>query len=197
ALSGQDEVGNATAAEGDGDVVLLEATDNYVHAETLVCLAGVSGLTVVQTRDALLVCDSQRPDLLRDAVSELEARGRSEAREPARVHRPWGTYETIDRGERFQVKRIVVKPGAMLSLQRHAHRAEHWVVVRGTGRITIGDETRILEENASVFIPIGTVHRLANPGREPLELIEVQSGRYLGEDDIERFEDIYSRVEAA
>jgi mannose-1-phosphate guanylyltransferase/mannose-6-phosphate isomerase len=127
-------------------------------------------------------------------VSQLRERGLSVATQHRRVARPWGEYDAIDSGDRFQVKRITVKPGEQLSLQMHHHRAEHWIVVRGTARVTRGDETFLLSENESTYIPLGTVHRLENPGRVPLEMIEVQSGSYLGEDDIVRFEDTYGRV---
>src|SRR6185436_16271356 len=129
-------------------------------------------------------------------VAALKAAGRPETLAHRKVHRPWGTYDSIERGERFQVKRIVVNPGAALSLQMHHHRAEHWIVVRGTARVTRGEETFLLTENESTYIPTGTRHRLENPGRMPLEIIEVQSGAYLGEDDIVRFEDSYGRTEA-
>ena len=131
---------------------------------------------------------------MRELVTKLKAGKRSEATDHKRVHRPWGYYESIDMGERFQVKRIVVNSGGILSLQKHRHRAEHWVVVRGTAEVTIGDQARPVHENESIFIPIGSIHRLANQGKIPLELIEVQTGSYLGEDDIERIEDIYKRV---
>jgi mannose-1-phosphate guanylyltransferase/mannose-6-phosphate isomerase len=148
---------------------------------------------VVTTPDAVLVLPRSRAEEVREIVAELKARGRTEASSHRRVHRPWGHYEGVDAGERFQVKRIVVTPGSTLSLQRHMHRAEHWVVVRGTAAVTIGEEQRTVHENESIYIPIGTLHRLGNPGRIPLELIEVQTGSYLGEDDIVRFDDIYGR----
>lgn len=189
-LSEKDDDGNA----GRGDVIFREATDNYVAARDLVCLVGVSNLAVIQTRDATLVFDRAKPEALKALVEELREQGRAEVVDHTCVFRPWGSYESIDRGERFQVKRIVVKPGGQLSLQRHFHRAEHWVVVCGTALVTVGDQERLVHENESTFIPLGAVHRLANPGRIPLELIEVQSGSYLGEDDIVRLMDIYNRT---
>jgi mannose-1-phosphate guanylyltransferase / mannose-6-phosphate isomerase len=148
---------------------------------------------VVATQDAVLVVPRARSQEVREMVAKLKAAKRPEATDHRRVHRPWGYYESIDIGDRFQVKRIVVSPGGTLSLQKHRHRAEHWVVVRGTAEVTIGEETRSVHENESTYIPIGSVHRLANLGRIPLELIEVQTGSYLGEDDIIRLEDIYRR----
>jgi mannose-1-phosphate guanylyltransferase / mannose-6-phosphate isomerase len=148
---------------------------------------------VVTTQDAVLVVPRARSQEVREMVAKLKAAKRPEATDHRRVHRPWGYYESIDIGDRFQVKRIVVSPGGTLSLQKHRHRAEHWVVVRGTAEVTIGEETRSVHENESTYIPIGSVHRLANLGRIPLELIEVQTGSYLGEDDIIRLEDIYRR----
>ena len=148
---------------------------------------------VVSTSDAVMVVPRARAQEVRELAAKLKAANRPEATVHKRVHRPWGYYESIDLGERFQVKRIVVNPGGMLSLQKHRHRAEHWVVVKGTAEVTIGEDKRAVHENESIFIPIGTVHRLANQGKIPLELIEVQTGSYLGEDDIERIEDIYKR----
>jgi mannose-1-phosphate guanylyltransferase/mannose-6-phosphate isomerase len=148
---------------------------------------------VVSTADAVLVMPRSRAEDVKALVAELKRQGRVEAIEHRRVHRPWGYYESIDGGERFQVKRIVVVPGGKLSLQKHHHRAEHWVVVRGTAEVTVGDERRVVHENESIYIPIGSVHRLANPGRIALELIEVQTGSYLGEDDIVRLDDVYRR----
>jgi len=148
---------------------------------------------VVETADAVLVASKEEGQNVKAIVQDLKESRREEAVVHRRVSRPWGAYETIDRADRFQVKRITVNPGAGLSLQKHHHRAEHWVVVRGTARITRGDEVIALTENQSIYIPIGTVHRLENPGRIPLELIEVQSGSYLGEDDIVRLEDDFGR----
>jgi mannose-1-phosphate guanylyltransferase/mannose-6-phosphate isomerase len=193
-LSDHDEAGNAAHLGKRGEAVFLEARDNYVRAEDLVCLVGVSSLAVIQTRDATLVFDRTKTESVKALVRELERRGRAEVHDHTEVFRPWGSYESIDRGERFQVKRIVVKPGGRLSLQKHFHRAEHWIVVRGTARVTVGERETLVHENESTFIPLGAVHRLENPGKIPLELIEVQSGSYLGEDDIVRLEDVYNRT---
>jgi mannose-1-phosphate guanylyltransferase/mannose-6-phosphate isomerase len=141
----------------------------------------------------VMVVPRARSQAVRELVAKLKTAKRAEATDHKRVHRPWGYYESIDMGERFQVKRIVVNSGGVLSLQKHRHRAEHWVVVRGTAEVTIGDTRKAVHENESIFIPIGSVHRLANLGKIPLELIEVQTGSYLGEDDIERIEDVYKR----
>ncbi|HXA47894.1 MAG TPA: cupin domain-containing protein, partial [Burkholderiaceae bacterium] len=154
---------------------------------------GVKDLIVVETKDAVLVAHKDHVQGVKKIVEELKQRGRSEHLSHTIVYRPWGSYEGIDAGERFQVKRITVKPGGKLSLQMHHHRAEHWVVVSGTARVTCGDEVKLLAENESTYIPIGSTHRLENPGKLPLHLIEVQSGAYLGEDDIVRLEDIYRR----
>jgi len=145
----------------------------------------------------VLVAHKDRVQDVKAIVARLKAAGRSEPTAHRKVYRPWGSYDSIDTGGRFQVKRISVKPGASLSLQMHHHRAEHWVVVSGTGRVTCGDEVRMLTENQSTYIPLGVTHRLENPGRLPLELIEVQSGSYLGEDDIVRFDDVYGRTKGA
>jgi mannose-1-phosphate guanylyltransferase/mannose-6-phosphate isomerase len=178
-----------------GDVVTLGAQDCVVHSEArLTALVGVKDMVVVSTQDAVLVMPRTRAQEVKDLVRRLKEAKRAEATDHRRMHRPWGYYESIDMGDRFQVKRIVVAPGGMLSLQKHRHRAEHWVVVRGTAEVTIGDTIKAVHENESIFIPIGSVHRLANQGRIPLELIEVQTGSYLGEDDIVRLEDVYSRV---
>lgn len=189
-LSDKDEAGNA----GPADAVFIGARDNLVSSDRLTCLVGVDNLAVIVTDDAALVFDRGDTEAMRALVAELTKRGRSELVEHLEVFRPWGSYRRVDRGERFQVKRIVVKPGGRLSLQKHFHRAEHWVVVRGTARVTIDDSEVILRENESTYIPLGAVHRLENPGKIPLELIEVQSGSYLGEDDIVRLEDIYNRT---
>jgi len=185
------------SAEGNvvhGPVVTVDATGNLVHSDgRLTAVAGVNDLVVVSTSDAVMVVPRARAQEVRELVARLKAEKRPEATDHKRVHRPWGYYESIDLGERFQVKRIVVIPGGVLSLQKHRHRAEHWVVVRGTAEVTIGDKIQAVHENESVFIPIGTVHRLANRGKIPLELVEVQTGSYLGEDDIERLEDVYQR----
>jgi mannose-1-phosphate guanylyltransferase/mannose-6-phosphate isomerase len=165
-----------------------------VHSDgQLVTMVGVKDLVVVSTSDAVMVVPRARSQEVKELVAKLKANKRPEATDHKRVHRPWGYYESIDMGERFQVKRIVVIPGGVLSLQKHRHRAEHWVVVHGTAEVTIGDQIRAVHENESVYIPIGSVHRMANKGKIPLELIEVQTGSYLGEDDIERVEDIYKR----
>jgi len=148
---------------------------------------------VVTTPDAVLVMPRDRAEQVKGLVGKLKEAGYHEATDHRRVHRPWGHYESVDSGERFQVKRIVVSPGGTLSLQKHLHRAEHWVVVRGTAEVTIGDEVKLLHENESIYVPSGAVHRLVNPGKIPLELVEVQTGSYLGEDDIIRLEDVYRR----
>ena len=186
----KDDCGNAVR----GDTWLHDAHNNLVHAESrLVALAGVSDTIVVETKDAVLVTTRGHAQDVKKIVARLKAEGRSEAVHHPTVYRPWGSYETVAMDERFQVKRIVVKPGQKLSLQMHHHRAEHWIVVKGTAEITVGEKVFMLTENQSTYIPLGEKHRLVNPGRVPLELIEVQSGSYLGEDDIVRFEDIYGR----
>ena len=178
-----------------GDVVTVDAQDCIVHSEQrLTALVGVKDMVVVSTQDAVLVMPRVRAQDVKELVAKLKAGNRREATDHRRMHRPWGYYESIDMGERFQVKRIVVAPGGMLSLQKHRHRAEHWIVVRGTAEVTIGDTIKAVHENESIFIPIGSLHRLANQGRIPLELIEVQTGSYLGEDDIVRLDDIYKRT---
>jgi mannose-1-phosphate guanylyltransferase/mannose-6-phosphate isomerase len=187
---GRDTAGNVF----HGDVLAEGVRNTFVHAgRRLVAAVGVENLVIVETGDALLVMDKARTEDVKQIVDRLREADREEALDHRCVARPWGTYECIDSADRFQVKRITVKPGARLSLQLHHHRAEHWVVVRGTARITRGEEVFMLSENESTFIPIGVKHRLENPGRIPLELIEVQSGAYLGEDDIVRFEDTYGR----
>ncbi|MDO3377805.1 mannose-1-phosphate guanylyltransferase/mannose-6-phosphate isomerase [Geoalkalibacter halelectricus] len=187
------------ARDADGNVrrgdVLTSGTRNcYLHAERrLIAAVGLEDHIVVETADAVLVAHRDRVQEVKDIVAQLKAQGREEALLHRRVNRPWGSYEGLVQDGRFQVKRISVNPGASLSRQLHHHRAEHWVVVRGTARVTRGEETFILAENESTFIPLGTEHRLENPGKIPLEMIEVQSGSYLGEDDIVRFEDQYGR----
>jgi mannose-1-phosphate guanylyltransferase/mannose-6-phosphate isomerase len=177
-----------------GKAVVIDSKDSYVVSNNrLTTLLGVKDLVVVVEDDAVLVADRSRAEDLRKLVEKLRSQGHPEADAHARVHRPWGNYQSLDQGERFQVKRIVVKPGGRLSLQKHNHRAEHWVVVRGMARVTIGEEVKDLHENESVYVPLGSLHRLQNPGKIPLELIEVQTGSYLGEDDIVRIEDDYSR----
>lgn len=178
----------------EGAVVARDATGNYLRADgRLVCALGVEGLIVADTPDALLVAPLARAQEVKGLVAALAAEGRPEATRPARVHRPWGWYQTMDLGDRFRVKRIQVAPGKKLSLQRHHHRAEHWVVVRGTAEVTRDGETMLLQENESVYLPLGCAHRLANPGRIPIEIIEVQTGAYLEEDDIVRIEDDFGR----
>ena len=177
-----------------GDVFLEGVENSLVRAESrMVAAIGVANLLIVETADAVLVADKSRAQDVKKVVDYLKASGRSEHEFHTRVFRPWGWYEGIDIGERFQVKRIMVKPGEKLSLQMHHHRAEHWIVVSGTARVTRDGVEELLSENQSTYIPLGTTHRLENPGRVPLHLIEVQSGSYLGEDDIVRFEDIYQR----
>ncbi|MEM9742760.1 MAG: mannose-1-phosphate guanylyltransferase/mannose-6-phosphate isomerase [Pseudomonadota bacterium] len=177
-----------------GDTLLYKVENSYVHATArLVSLVGVSDLVVVETADAVLVTTHEASQEVKRVVDKLTAKGRSEATEHRKMYRPWGSYDSIDTGDRFQVKRITVNPGETLSLQMHHHRAEHWIVVSGTAEVTSGNETFLLTENQSTYIPLGTTHRLANPGKVPLHLIEVQSGSYLGEDDIVRFEDNYGR----
>jgi len=178
-----------------GSVVTMDAKGCVVHSnDRLTAVVGVNDLVVVSTSDAVMVIPRARAQDVRELVDKLKAEKRPEATDHKRVHRPWGYYESIDIGERFQVKRIVVIPGGTLSLQKHLHRAEHWVVVRGTAEVTIGEKVGAVHENESVYIPIGSVHRLANKGKIALELIEVQTGSYFGEDDIERLDDIYKRT---
>jgi mannose-1-phosphate guanylyltransferase / mannose-6-phosphate isomerase len=179
---------------GQGSVVFVDSRGSYVTSDKhLVALLGVENVVVVTTDDAVLVAKRQDGDGLRRLVQKLKEVAPAITEEHLKVHRPWGSYQAIDQGARFQVKRIVVKPGARLSLQMHHHRAEHWIVVRGTARVTIGEQTKVLHENESTYIPIGAKHRLENPGKIDLELIEVQTGSYLGEDDIVRFDDDYRR----
>jgi mannose-1-phosphate guanylyltransferase / mannose-6-phosphate isomerase len=190
-LSGRDAAGNA----GYGSVEFVDSRGSYVATDKqLVALFGVENLVVVTTDDAVLVAKREDGDGLRRLVKRLREKAPKVTEEHLKVHRPWGSYQSIDQGARFQVKRIVVKQGGRLSLQLHHHRAEHWIVVRGTARVTIGNEIKVVHENESVFIPIGARHRLENPGKIDLELIEVQTGSYLGEDDIVRIEDDYRRL---
>src|SRR6478736_4580162 len=178
-----------------GSVVTMDAKGCVVHSnDRLTAVVGVNDLVVVSTSDAVMVIPRARAQEVRELVDKRKAEKRPEATDHKRVHRPWGYYESIDMGERFQVKRIVVVPGGILSLQKHLHRAEHWVVVRGTAEATIGEKVGAVHENESVYIPIGSVHRLANKGKIALELIEVQTGSYFGEDDIERLDDVYKRT---
>ena len=188
----------AKDAEGNvlhGPTMTMDAHGCVVHSDgRLAAVVGVDDLVVVSTSDAVMVVPRARSQEVKELVVKLKAGKRAEATDHRRVHRPWGYYESIDMGERFQVKRIVVAPGGILSLQKHRHRAEHWVVVKGTAEVTVNETVKNVHENESIFIPIGSVHRLANQGRIPLELIEVQTGSYLGEDDIERIEDVYKRT---
>jgi len=186
----QDEKGNIFI----GNVMAEDVSDSYIHAgDRLVAVIGLSNHIIVDTKDALLVAAKDRSQEVKAIVKRLKLEKREEVRLHKKVFRPWGSYECVDCGERFQVKRIMVNPGATLSLQRHFHRAEHWVVVKGTAQITNGDQAVILTENQSTYIQLGAKHRLQNPGTIPLEIIEIQTGSYLGEDDIERFEDMYGR----
>jgi mannose-1-phosphate guanylyltransferase/mannose-6-phosphate isomerase len=186
----KDAAGNAHL----GDVLTTDSRNTLVHATSrLVTLVGVDDLVVIETPDAVLVADRSRSQDVKAIVSQLQTSGRDEHTLHRKVHRPWGWYDSIDEADRFKVKRIQVNPKASLSLQMHHHRAEHWIVVKGTAEITNGDKTILLTENQSTYIPLGQTHRLANPGTIPLEIIEVQSGSYLGEDDIVRFDDNYGR----
>jgi mannose-1-phosphate guanylyltransferase/mannose-6-phosphate isomerase len=191
AVAARDADGNAV----HGDALLEDSRNVYVHASSrLVSAVGVDNLVIVETADAVLVADLSRSQQVKKIVSALGARERGEANLHRRVHRPWGWYDSIDSGSRFQVKRIMVKPGAAISLQMHNHRAEHWIVVSGQAEVTRGEQVMTLVENQSTYIPLGETHRLANRTERPLEIIEVQSGAYLGEDDIVRFEDVYGRT---
>jgi len=190
------EVGDADVHGNvaEGDTLLQDTRNSYVRSETrLVTTTGVDNLVIVETADAVMVASRDKVQDVKGIVTALKASGRSEATLHQRVFRPWGSYESLVVSDRFQVKRIVVTPGAQLSLQMHHHRAEHWIVVHGTAEVTRGEEVFTLCEDQSTYIPLGMKHRLANPGRIPLELIEVQTGSYLGEDDIVRFEDVYGR----
>ena len=188
-VSEQDGDGNAR----HGDVIAVDSRNSYAYARRLVALVGVDDLVVVETDDAVLVARKDKVQEVKTVVAQLKADQRSHAVLHREVHRPWGSYDSIDRDAGFQVKRIKVKPGARLSLQSHRHRAEHWIVVRGTARVTRDNDVFELHANQSTYIPLGAKHRLENPGSEMLELIEVQSGGYLGEDDIVRYEDVYGR----
>jgi mannose-1-phosphate guanylyltransferase/mannose-6-phosphate isomerase len=189
-VGNKDAQGNVTS----GDVLLSNSTNSLVHASSrLVSTVGLDNVIVVETADAVLVADRGQSQDVKRIVQQLESQNREEKNLHRKVARPWGWYDSVDEGERFKVKRIQVKPGASLSLQMHHHRAEHWIVVKGTAEITNGDKVITLTENQSTYIPQGQTHRLANPGKTPLEIIEVQSGSYLGEDDIVRFEDTYGR----
>jgi mannose-1-phosphate guanylyltransferase / mannose-6-phosphate isomerase len=189
-VADKDADGNASV----GDAIVKDSRNTLVHATSrLVSLVGLDNVVVVETPDAVLVADRERSQDVKLIVNQLGAEQRGEQALHRKVHRPWGWYDSIDHGPRHQVKRILVKPGASLSLQMHHHRAEHWIVVSGTAEVTNGDKVILLTENQSTYIPLGQTHRLANPGKLPLEIIEVQSGSYLGEDDIVRFEDTYGR----
>jgi mannose-1-phosphate guanylyltransferase/mannose-6-phosphate isomerase len=186
----QDQDGNVTS----GDTLITNSKNSLVHASSrLVSVVGIENLVIVETADAVLIADRKSSQDVKSIVMQLETQGREEKNLHRKVARPWGWYDSVDEGERFKVKRIQVKPGASLSLQMHHHRAEHWIVVKGIAEITNGDQVITLTENQSTYIPQGQTHRLANPGKTPLEIIEVQSGSYLGEDDIVRFEDTYGR----
>lgn len=190
-VSDKDDDGNAF----QGDVIAKDARNCYVNANgRLVALVGVEDVAVIDTADAVMVINQNNAQAVKEVVNQLKAEGRSEFSLHREVHRPWGCYDSIDNGARYQVKRITVKPGASLSLQMHHHRAEHWIVVSGTALVQRGDDEMLLAENQSVYIPLGEKHRLTNPGKVTLELIEVQSGSYLGEDDIVRFEDTFGRA---
>ena len=178
-----------------GDVIAHDTSNSYIHSQNkLIATLGVDNLVVIDTPDAVLIANKDKVQNVKEIVNELKAQQRSESTIHREVYRPWGKYDSVDKGERFQVKRITVNPRAKLSVQMHHHRAEHWIIVSGTAKITLDDKTFMLSENQSTYIPIGVVHALENPGKLPLEMIEVQSGSYLGEDDIVRFEDKYGRV---
>ena len=179
-----------------GDVIAHQTTNSYIHSQNkLIATVGVDNIVVIDTPDAVLVANKDKVQAVKNIVEQLKAVQRPEALLHREVYRPWGKYDSVDSGERFQVKRITVKPGAKLSVQMHHHRAEHWIIVSGTAKVTIDEKTVLLSENQSTYIPIGAVHALENPGKLPLEMIEVQSGSYLGEDDIVRFEDRYGRAD--
>jgi len=190
----KDASGNAAK----GDVFALETTNSYLHSENrLLVTLGVERLVVVVTEDAVLVASREHSERVKDVVARLKVDERPEVSRHCVSYRPWGCFKSVDRGDRFHVKQIVVKPGGKLSLQKHWHRSEHWVVVNGVAVVTCGEHTFLLNENESTFIPAGTVHRLENPGKLPLLVIEVQSGAYLEEDDIVRLADSYGRVESS
>ncbi|MFT3973181.1 MAG: mannose-1-phosphate guanylyltransferase/mannose-6-phosphate isomerase [Amaricoccus sp.] len=191
----QESPRDANGVAAEGKVHAKDVTNSYLRSDgRLLCVLGVDGLAVVDTADAILVAPIERAQEVKGLVSELEAKKLPEATTPARVHRPWGWYQTMDLGERFRVKRIFVLPGKKLSLQKHHHRAEHWVCVRGTAEVVREGETIVLRENESVYLPLGCMHRLQNPGRIPVEIVEVQTGAYLEEDDIVRVEDDFGRL---
>ena len=187
----KDEAGNACV----GDVICLDTQGSYLHAShRMLAAVGVRDISVVETADAVLVVGKDRSQDVKLLMEQLKAQGRPETETHLKVYRPWGSYQVLAQGQEFQVKRIIVEPGRSLSLQLHHHRAEHWVVVRGTAKVDLGDSSVTLAEDMSTYIPLGVKHRLENPGRIPVEIIEIQSGSYLGEDDIVRFEDSYGRV---
>ena len=191
-LGEKDQSGNVTS----GEVVAIDTEQTYIKGNgRLVTTLGVKNLVIVDTGDAVLIADKKRAQDIRGLVAKLKELGRSEHETHSKVYRPWGFYESIEVGDRYQVKHLMVKPGASLSLQMHHHRAEHWVVVKGTARVLLGNREMLLSENESTYIPIGTTHRLENPGKVPLSIIEVQSGCYVGEDDIVRIDDRYGRLE--
>ena len=190
-VSDKDENGNSIR----GDVITHDTHNSLIHAETrLVSTLGLENVVVIETADAVLVADQSKVQDIKKIVEKLKQSNRNEINAHRKMYRPWGSYDSIDNGSRYQVKCIVVNPGQKLSLQMHHHRAEHWIVVNGTAKVRKGEETILLTENQSIYIPLGETHALENPGKVPLELIEVQSGSYLGEDDIVRFEDVYGRV---
>jgi mannose-1-phosphate guanylyltransferase/mannose-6-phosphate isomerase len=199
-LGSWDAVWQVGESDGDGnvtsgDTILADTKNTFVYSSSrLVSTVGVDNLVIIETADAILIADKSQSQHVKKIVNQLVQDKRPEDTLHRKVHRPWGWYDSIDEGARFKVKRIQVKPGASLSLQKHAHRAEHWVVIKGTAEIANGEQVLTLIENQSTYIPPGTLHRLFNPGDIPLEIIEVQSGSYVGEDDIERFEDVYGRV---
>lgn len=188
----KDDQGNTSR----GDVILHETNNCLVHGgERLIATVGLKDIMIVDTKDAVMVSHKEKVQDVKKIVEVLKSQDRSEYKLHREVYRPWGRYDSIDNGHRYQVKRITVKPGSKLSVQMHHHRAEHWIVVSGTAKVSVGDDSFLVTENESTYIPVGVVHSLENPGRVPLELIEVQTGSYLGEDDIVRFEDLYGRVE--
>lgn len=190
-LSSKDQNNNV----GIGDTLFLNAQSSFAHSENiLTTVVGLDNVMVITTRDAVLVAPLEATADIKALVEKLKKAGRREATEHTKAYRPWGNYESLDYKDRYQVKRITVLPGAKLSLQSHIHRSEHWIVVKGTACVTVGDKVELLTENQSTFVPLGSVHRLENPGKVPLELIEVQTGSYLGEDDIVRYEDSYNRT---
>ena len=190
-VTDKDALGNAIM----GDVLTVDTSNSFIHAHSkLVSVVGLDNVIVVETADAVMIAAKDRVQDVKEIVDQLKAKNRSEADIHRKAYRPWGNYDLVDIGERHQTKRIIVKPGAKLSLQKHHHRAEHWIVVKGTALVTKGDEQILLSENESTYIPLGIVHCLENLGVIPLEIVEVQSGSYLGEDDIVRLNDQYGRV---